>query len=156
MLKYLDTTYPHHLTSNTWTTWCKWHVNIGKFPGRLCFCGNPLPTDCLHNVLVRALPPFATDSSEIFWPLIHTMRNLFSLTSNAIWPIMTKSRSPKSVVRVEMSALETRNACYFTLRPAFPLSEESISVFESQNSCVFILPGRQGACFCRFNRAVVW
>ena len=55
----------------------------------------------------------------------------------------------------ESESLETRNACYFTLRPAFPLSDESISVFESQNSRVFILPGRQGACFCRFNRAVV-
>ena len=84
--------------------------------------------------------------------LLHTMRNIFSLTTSTIWP---KSRSTKSAVRVEISALETRNACYFTLRPAFPLSDESISVFESQNSRVFILPGRQGACFCRFNRAVV-
>ena len=55
----------------------------------------------------------------------------------------------------ESESLETRNACYFTLRSTFPLSEESISVFESQNSRVFILPRRQGACFCRFNRAVV-
>ena len=100
--------------------------------------------------------PLQQTAAKSFDLLIHTMRNLFSLTSNAIWPIMTKSRSPKSVVRVEMSALETRNACYFTLRPAFPLSDESISVSESQNSRVFILPGRQGACFCRFNRAVVW
>ena len=154
MLKYFNTSYPHHLTSNTWTTGCKWHVNIGKFPGRLCSCGNPLPTDCLHNVLVRALPPLATDSSEIFWPLIHTMRNLFSLTSNTIWPIMKKSRSPK---------LENRNRNLW--RQEMPVISPcgqpshcliSISVLESQNSRVFILPGQQGASFCRFNRAVVW
>ena len=154
MLKYFNISYPHHLTSNTWTTGCKWHVNIGRFPGRLCSCGNPLPTDCLHNLLVCALPLQQTAAKS--FDLLHTMRNMFSLTTSTIWPIWPKSRSTKSAVRVEISALETRNACYFTLRAAFPLSDESNSVFESQNSRVFILPGRQGACFCRFNRAVVW
>ena len=40
--------------------------------------------------------PLQQTAAKSFDLLIHTMRNLFSLTSNAIWPIMTKSRSPKS------------------------------------------------------------
>ena len=139
MLKYFNTSYPCHLTSNTWTTGCKWHVNIGKFPGRLSSCGNPLPTDCLHNVLVRALS-LATDSSEIFWPLILTMRNLFSLTSNAIWPIMTKSRSPKSENR-------NRNLWRQVISPCGQPSHCPIRAFQCLrvriHACLFCPDGRE-------------
>ena len=103
---------------------------------------------------VRSPSPCNRQQRNLLTSNTHHEKHVFP-DNNTIWPIMTKSRSTKSAVRVEISALETRNACYFTLRPAFPLSDESISVFESQNSRVFILPGRQGACFCRFNRAVV-
>ena len=103
---------------------------------------------------VRSPSPCNRQQRNLLTSNTHHEKHVFP-DNNTIWPIMTKSRSTKSAVRVEISALETRNACYFTLRPAFPLSDESISVFESQNSRVFILPRRQGACFCRFNRAVV-
>ena len=130
MLKYFNTTYAHHMTSNTWTTGCKWHVNIGKFPGRLCSCGNPLPTDCLHNVLVRAPSPCNRQQRNLLTSNTHHEKsvppgNKYYLANN-------------DKVKVSKIGSEGWNACYFTLRPAFPLSDKSISVlWESEFTRVY-------------------
>ena len=137
MLKYFNTTYPHHLTSNTWTTGCKWHVNIGKFPGRLCSCGNPLPTDCLHNLLVCALPPLATDSSEIFWPLTHHEKSVLSGNKYCL--------ANNDNVKVSKIGSEGWNFCFgdkkcllFHLAASLPIVRwEHFSVWESEFTRVY-------------------
>ena len=147
MLKYFNTSYPHHMTSNTWTTGCKWHVNIGKFPGRLCSCGNPLPTDCLHNVLVRALPPFATDSSEIFWPF-NTHHE------KSVLPDIKCYLANNDKVKVSKIGSEGGNVCFgdkkcllFHLAASLPIVRwEHFGVWESEFTRVYFA-GTAGSLF---------